>query len=66
MTPVDEAIMMMVQSMAQNQDLRNSITQVLDVQSNPRKAFCVWLTSEAVAIPDHRWGTFKTQASLLL
>ena len=67
MTPVDEAIIMMVRSLAQNQDLRNSIIQVLDVQMNPRKAFCVWFTSEAMAIPEpsrHRPSSYSTFISV--
>ena len=63
---MDEAILTMVRSLAQNQDLQNSVTQVLDFQMNPRKAFCVWFTSESMAIPKHRWGAFKTQAIQLL
>ena len=66
MTPVDEAIITMVRSLAQNQDLRNTVTQVLDVQMNHRKAFCVWFISEAMAIPEHWWGIFKRQAIQLL
>ena len=62
MTPMDEAIVTMVNTMAQTQDLRASVTQVLDVQKNPGKAFCVWFTSEAMAVLDHWWSTFKQQA----
>ena len=60
--------MTMVRTMAQTQDLRTSVTQVLDVQKNPKKAFCVWFTSEAMAIMDHQywWGTFKQQTIQLL
>ena len=43
--PVDEAIITMVKSLAQNQDLQSSVTKVLDVQTNPTKAFCMWFTS---------------------
>ena len=66
MTPVDEAIMTMVRTMPQTHYLRNSVTQVLDVQTNLRKAFCLWFSSEALAIPDPRWNAFKHEAIQLL
>ena len=54
--------MMIVHTMAKNQDLMNSISNVLDVQTNPTKAFMLWFSSEPLAIPDPRWNAFKHEA----
>ena len=66
MTPVDEAIMTMVCTKAENQDLKNSVSNVLNVQMNPKKAFMLWFLSEVLAIPDPKWNAFKHEAIQLL
>ena len=52
---VDEDIMSMVHTMKENQDLKNSVSDVLDVEKNPKKAFILWFSSEVLAILDHMW-----------
>ena len=54
MTPVDEAIMSMVPTMTENQDLKKTVSNMLDVE-NPKKAFMLWFSSEALDIYDPRW-----------
>ena len=66
MTPVDEVIMTTVRTMAENHDLKKSVSNVLDVETNPKKAFMLWFSSEALAIPDPRWNAFKQEAIWLL
>ena len=66
MTPVDEAIMTMVHTMTKNQDLKKNISNILDVEKNPQKAFVLWFSCEVLAIPDRRWQDFKSEAIKLL
>ena len=58
--------MSMVHTMKENQDLKKTVSNVLDVEKNSKKAFVLWFSSEALAIPDHRWQDFKHQAIVLL
>ena len=46
LNPVDEAIMTMVHTLTENQDLKKSISNVLYVEKNPKKAFMLWFSSE--------------------
>ena len=66
MIPVDDAIMTMVHTMSENQDLKKSVSNVLDVEKNPKKAFMLWFSAEALAIPDPRWNDFKHKTIQLL
>ena len=51
--------MPLVCTMKENQDLKKTVSKVLDVEKNPKKAFVLWFSSEALAIPDQRWQDFK-------
>ena len=55
-----------VHTMKENQDLKKTISNVLDVEKNPTKAFMLWFSSEVLAIPDTRWQDFKHDAIILL
>ena len=58
--------MLMVRTVKENQDLKKTVSNVLDVEKNPKKAFVLWFSSEALAIPDQRWQDFKHEAIILL
>ena len=58
--------MSIVRQMKENQELKKSVSDLLEVEKNPKKAFVLWFSSEALAIEDHRWKEFKCQAILLL
>ena len=58
--------MSMVRTVKENQDLKKTVNNVLDVEKNPKKAFVLWFSSEALAIPDQRWQGFKHKAIILL
>ena len=66
LNPVDEATMSMVRTMTENQDLKKTISNVLDVEKKTKKAFMLWFSSEALAIHDQRWQDFKHEAIILL
>ena len=57
---------MMVHTMAETQDLKNTVSNILDVQTNPKKAFMLWFSSEVLAILDPRWNAFKHETIQLL
>ena len=46
--------MSMVHTMKENQDLKKIVSNVLNVEKNPKKAFILWFSSEVQAILDHR------------
>ena len=56
---VDEAIMSMVGQKKENQELKKSISDLFGVEKNPKKAFVLWFSSEALAIEDNKWKEFK-------
>ena len=58
--------MLMVRTMKENQDPKKTVSDMLDVEKNPKKAFILWFSSEAMAILDYRWQDFKHQAIVLL
>ena len=63
---VDKAIRSMVRQRKENQERKKSVSDVLEVEKNPKKAFVLWFSSRALVIEDHRWKEFKCQAILLL
>ena len=52
--------------MKENHDLKKTVSNVLDVEKKPKKAFVFWFSSEELAIPDQRWQDFKHEAIILL
>ena len=56
----------MVCQMKESQELKKSVSNMLEVEKNPKKAFILLFSSESLAIEDHRWKDFKHQAIWLL
>ena len=56
----------MVHQMKENQELKKGISDMLEVEKNPKKAFVLWFSSEMLATEDHRSKYLKHQAIWLL